>query len=656
MKATAREGRNASAAAARAAGATMRFRDHQATARRSTAGLLLLFAAVLLGLLVAVNGALALGYRLTFPMSQGWPRFFFETNTGLVLLFVLGGCWIESLRLREGGAHVARLAGGQRVEQPRDRRERRLLNVVDELAIASGMRRAPAVYLLPREDGINAFAAGWDLDDAVVGVTRGALERLTRDELQGVLAHEFSHILNEDMRLHMRLIGLVWGLQLIFNFGRLLWEPDERGRHGAAALIGLALLAVGSAGWLAGRLLKAAVSRQREYLADASAVQFTRLADGIGGALRKIADQAREGRDALRGTHAESLSHLFFSTPPGWTRLLATHPPLPERLRRIYGREVGALPAELLGEAEAADAERGPALGLVALRPPAAGFVRSAPARPEAPPAILPPAPEDPARQRRDREAEALRRLQGWQGPRERRAAVLALLLRPGDARQLQLWRELAEGLPHAGPLLADVQALPPAARLPALELLLQRGAGAPAAEAAALQQAAQRLLTQPDGSLRALDRLRWLVLRGPQPRASGPGRDLASLRTPLQTFTAFLAPLLDAPSADAARGPGWHALALQLLEPDAPLPAWQMPADAELEAALQALSALPPLQRPRLAKAWLQAAQRQRGGALPDGEAAEALWLACRLLDTPAPPALVPSLAGLSQASSLPA
>ncbi len=303
----------------------MRFRAHQAAAHVATRRLLLLFALVLVLLVFAVNAALALIYRLTFPWASGYPAYFFETNTGLVLLFVLGGCVLESLRLREGGRHVARLVGGRAVSgeegaAPRDRYEQRLLNVVAEMAIASRLPM-PQVYVLPREEGINAFAAGWGPEDAVLAVTHGALMRLTREELQGVVAHEFAHIGHGDMRLNMRLIGLVWGLQMVHTFGHALAEPDELGRRPASTPFGLALMAVGALGWMAGRVLKAAVSRQREYLADASAVQYTRNVEGLGGALRKIADQLRHHRQRWVSAQAEPLSHLFFSPGGGgWPR------------------------------------------------------------------------------------------------------------------------------------------------------------------------------------------------------------------------------------------------------------------------------------------------------------------------------------------------
>jgi Zn-dependent protease with chaperone function len=281
----------------------MRFRRHQEAAAAATTRLLLLFVAVVLATVAAVNALLYLAWLATVPMAARLPALFFETNTALVLLFVLGGSWVESLALREGGAHVARLAGA-RPAQPvghsdAQRLERRFVDVVQEMALAAGTR-PPAAWVLARDDAINAFAAGWAADDAVIAVTRGALERLTRAELQGVVAHELSHLVHEDTRLNMRLIGLVWGLQMVHGFGRTLAASDEQGRRGPGVLFGLALILVGWVGWLAGRVLQASVSRQREFLADASAVKYTRLVDGIGGALRKIAGENPPG--GRRGT------------------------------------------------------------------------------------------------------------------------------------------------------------------------------------------------------------------------------------------------------------------------------------------------------------------------------------------------------------------
>ena len=177
----------------------MRFRQHQDDAQRATRRLLWLFILTVTLTVLAVNAALALAWAFGSGMLFGFPRWFFETNTAVALAFILGGGAMETMRLREGGARVATMVGGRELLRPADAQERRFRNVVDEMAIASGLK-PPRIFVLDREDAINAFAAGWEQQDSVVAVTRGALERLTRDELQGVVAHEFSHILHGDTR------------------------------------------------------------------------------------------------------------------------------------------------------------------------------------------------------------------------------------------------------------------------------------------------------------------------------------------------------------------------------------------------------------------------------------------------------------------------
>ena len=321
----------------------MRFFEQQERARAQTVRLLLLFALTLLMLVVAVNVALALTWRLVAWQEAAYPAYFFHINTGVILLFVLGGWWIESSNLAGGGEQLARRVGARQalLLGPLSRlgsedAEQKFCNIVTELAIAASMK-APKPMVLDRVDGINAFTCGWDEDDAVVAVTQGALDLLTRDELQGLVAHEFSHIREGDMQLNMRLAGMVSGLEMIFNLGRTMCEPDDTGRRSFLALPGFAIKATGSLGWLAGRALKAAIARQREYLADARAVQFTRSKDGLGGVLRKAL-----GQDGVsRAVHPSVQHMLLLGAEQGhW---LATHPPIAERIRRIYGRSMGAL-------------------------------------------------------------------------------------------------------------------------------------------------------------------------------------------------------------------------------------------------------------------------------------------------------------------------
>ena len=303
--------------------------------------MLLLFALTVLALVVAVNLALALTWRVVWHGSDGYPQYFFAVNTVMTLVFVLGGWWLETSALDGGGERLARRVGAREAWPARCEAERKFCNIVSELAIASSMR-VPLPMVLARVDAINAFACGWDEGDAVVAVTQGALDHLTRDELQGLVAHEFSHIREGDTRLNMRLAGMVFGLEMIFNLGKTMCEADDMRRRSFLALPGFAIQAVGLLGWLAGRVLKAAVSRQREFLADARAVQFTRSKDGLGGVLRKVAGQ-QQATSAVAMPFHPSVQHMLLVTSAGPSRWFATHPPLAERIRRIYGRPMAAL-------------------------------------------------------------------------------------------------------------------------------------------------------------------------------------------------------------------------------------------------------------------------------------------------------------------------
>ena len=220
------------------------------------------------------------------------------------------------------------------------------------MAIASNVKR-PQAMVVARDQGINAFAAGWDEDDAVVAVTQGALDHLTREELQGLVAHEFSHIGEGDTRLNMRLVGMVFGLEMLFRMGHTLFEPDTRDRRMVAALIGLAIMAAGWLGWVAGHALQAAVSRQREHLADARAVQWTRSRDGLGGVLRKVWTQQNEGVQARNVGSAVQHMLLVANESGKVAGCFDSHPPLTERIRRIYGRKPGPLPLNREPEPEA---------------------------------------------------------------------------------------------------------------------------------------------------------------------------------------------------------------------------------------------------------------------------------------------------------------
>lgn len=330
----------------------MNFFESQERARKSTALLVGLFALAVLGLIVMANLLVMLAFGLlggeqlsdgtTLLRQMDWPAFAaVSAGVGIV---VLAGSLYRMLSLSAGGKAVAESLGGRLIPRDtQDRNQRRLLNVVDEMAIASGTP-APPVYLLAHEQGINAFAAGFSPRDAVIGVTRGAVDHLSREQLQGVIAHEFSHVFNGDMRLNMRLLSVLYGILVLGILGYyLLYSVSlARGRRGKerSAMLGLAigLIAIGFAGTFFGGLVKAAVSRQREYLADAAAVQFTRNPDGIAGALKRIG--GLNSGSKVENPAAGEVSHAFFARAvSGFMRgLSATHPPLAERIRRIDPR------------------------------------------------------------------------------------------------------------------------------------------------------------------------------------------------------------------------------------------------------------------------------------------------------------------------------
>jgi Zn-dependent protease with chaperone function len=258
-------------------------------------------------------------------------------GTVLLVSLVVGGfigtaTVLRMMQLRGGGGYVARALGGVRVERSTpDPRRRMLHNVVEEMALAAGTP-VPEVYVLENEAGINAFAAGHTPANAAVAVTRGALQNLKREQLQGVIAHEFSHILNGDMRLSMRLVGLNFGLMAVAVAGRMLIRLSAHGRRSGAPvlMLGFGVAAIGQVGFWAGRFLQAWISRKRECLADASAVQFTRNPDGLRDALiRAVA----LGDQRFTNAAMEEVAHMLFL--PGSRHWLATHPPLLERIRAL---------------------------------------------------------------------------------------------------------------------------------------------------------------------------------------------------------------------------------------------------------------------------------------------------------------------------------
>ncbi|UTF59632.1 M48 family metallopeptidase [Gilvimarinus sp. DA14] len=338
----------------------MDFFQQQDIAKRNTRKLVLLLALAILSLIAVTTALFAL---LTYYLQTGNSAFVMETagmswwqklqllldwqavsGIALVVMVVvfLGGLY-KYFQLSRGGRAVAEALGGHPINtNSQDFHERQLLNVVEEMAIASGTP-VPPVYVM-EEAAINAFAAGHTAQDAVIGVTRGCMERLSRAELQGVIAHEFSHIFHGDMRLNMRLVALLNGILLLGLIGhfmvrgsayRSIGRSSKDNSQGAIIAIGIGLMIIGYAGTFFGNIIKAAVSRQREFLADASAVQFTRDNSGIAGALKKIG--ALPAGSRLEAEHSAEFSHMYFGqgVKTAFSGLMATHPPLSERIKRI---------------------------------------------------------------------------------------------------------------------------------------------------------------------------------------------------------------------------------------------------------------------------------------------------------------------------------
>jgi Zn-dependent protease with chaperone function len=471
----------------------MNFFEQQDIARRNARLLLWSFLAAVLLLILLTNAAVAAFMWLSGDYSvytggggvDGFLSYFSWQRFGLiglgmgatVAMVALAKTW----QLSRGGKTVAEAMGGRRVlSQTDDPAERRCLNVVEELALAATMP-VPPVYVLENERGINAFAAGLTPADAVVAVTRGTLEQLRRHELEGVIAHEFSHILNGDMRLNIRLASLLKGITFMSDIGYLLMHSSRRAggssRQGDAAallpLLGLAVWLLGLFGSLAAGFIKAALGRQKEYLADASAVQYTRNPDTIGDALKVIGGYVPG--TLVQAARAEEMSHIFFGQIRHrlW-ETFATHPPLDQRIRRVdphwngqyikrrvsqYRDDPGLGPG--VGRASIALAALGAMAAQPAIEPVGLGDNTEAPTTSTGSSHHLPPV-----------------LVHNSHEPLGASAVVCCLLLHPGaDTRRRQLELAANAGIPGLGDLVTElepeVRLLTPPQRLPLLELCL---------------------------------------------------------------------------------------------------------------------------------------------------------------------------------------
>lgn len=330
----------------------MNFFEYQDEARRNTKLLITLFVLAVVSLIVLTNALVFVFMNVQDSArmmgATGW-YYSWEiagaVSIGVVILIAIASLF-RMHTLGKGGSAVAEMMNGKLLsDHGGDLHKRKLLNVVEEMAIAASTP-VPPVYLIP-EQAINAFAAGYSPGDAVIGVTEGAMKTLSRDELQGVIAHEFSHILNGDMRLNIRLMGVLYGILMMTIVGRILLNSGRGSRSrsdGAIVGVGLGLVVIGYLGTFFGNVIKAAVSRQREYLADASAVQFTRNPDGIAGALKKIGGY--KPGTVLEEPESEEISHALFcqGVKAAFMGMMATHPPIDERILRIDPQWDGRFP------------------------------------------------------------------------------------------------------------------------------------------------------------------------------------------------------------------------------------------------------------------------------------------------------------------------
>ncbi len=637
----------------------MNFFARQDASRRQSRRLVWLFALAVLGVVVAVDLVLLL--LLGVLSDEGQAR---SPLPALVAasLFTLGVIGLASMHriasLRSGGAAVARQLGGTPVpEDTRDPHYRRLRNVVEEIAIASGVP-VPQVFVLEEEAGINAFAAGYAPGDAAVAVTRGALDALNRDELQGVVAHEFSHVLNGDMRLNIRLMGVLFGILALGVIGRKILQHGRGGRNSKGAapvlLAALALVVIGYVGLFFGRLIKAGVSRQREFLADASAVQFTRQARGLSGALKKIAGVGRGSRLASRDT--EEVAHMLFGDGVGYSSLFATHPPLLDRIQALepsfrasmltdlQARWTMSPPNGLEEDAALGFTEAGRRTGLPPLPPGDATLGVT-------PPAVVAqvgtPRPDDYLRAGALVQAmpEVLRDAAHERG--EAPALLFGLLLAPpGPVRERQVFELAARHDEHLCRQATDyadrLQELPRILHLPLAEMAMPALRKRPRAELEAFMDACYAL-SHADGRISLFEYCLGRLLRvhvhdALEPvKAGAPGRErLARVAAPAISLIAVLA-RAGHERPDDARRAYLAALARVFPRMDAP---YSPPADPlrALDEAWPALDGLDPIGKELLLEGLVAAVSHD--GRLRVDEA-ELLRVVCASLHCPLPPML---------------
>lgn len=629
----------------------MDFFQSQQRSRTTSRRLLLLFALAVIAIVLCVD----LGVAMVFGPKPG----VLALATALTLAVIGISSLVRIAMLRSGGVEVARAMGATLVaEDTTDFALRRLRNVVEEMAIASGVP-VPQIHVMEDEAGINAFAAGYAPDDAVIAVTRGALERLNRDELQAVIAHEFSHVLNGDMRLNIQLMGVLFGILVLGIVGRRILMHMRGGRdaRGVAAVlvVGLALMLAGYVGLLLGRLIKAGISRSRESLADASAVQFTRQTSGLAGALKKIAGLSDGSQ--LTNTGTEEVSHMLFGEGMGFSSWFATHPPILERIKAVDPSfdpaEFEALKARwTLHPPSAVEEDR--ALGFAAdgSRLAPAAPLESAQARVPVQPATVAaqvgtPADDDVAYAGSislalDDSLRALARRQDQAVP-----LVLALLLDPQAEMRARQLEEIATALgPEARAATARLREpladLHPMLRLPLASLAFPLLRRRPRPELARILHCCERLIAI-DGQVSLFEYCLGRLLRRQTVEALDPSRHAPSGRRKLASVQAeaaqVLAVLAQHGHADPQQARRAQAAGLALMFPGQAI-RYQPPDDFvhALEQALPRLDQVEPRGKALLVEGLV--ATIGHDGRMTVAEA-ELLRTLCAVLHCPLPPVL---------------
>lgn len=654
----------------------MDFFAHQDRARRQTRFLVFMFILALIAIVIAVDAvvlsvAANVGNETGRPIlpGPGWAA----DHAGLVTLvslataaFIAMASLFRVATLGSGGGKVARSLGGTLITpDTRDPLRRRLHNVVEEMAIASGMP-VPEVYVLEEEPGLNAFAAGFTAGDAAIAVTRGSLESFDRSELQGVIAHEFSHVLNGDMRLNMRLMGVLFGILVISLIGRTILRSVQRVRFsssrssdkggGVAVVlaIGVALAVIGYLGLFFARLIKAGVSRQREYLADASAVQFTRQTDGIAGALKKIGYSASS---LIQAPDGEEVSHMLFAN--GLRRRFnpfATHPPIEERIRALDpGFDPLAYVRDLAKQAATREAVAGEER---AVTEPAIGTTPAQWSRLMESLLILTPgAVSNSVGNPRDQHIQHAAELRGqipeliYHAAQSRSGALLlnlALLLDQNeDIRERQLGQLSAsfepEHLSLVDRLRARVADLGPAFRLPLMELAFPALKQRPREQIKAFVDLVNSLI-QSDGKVDTFEYLLSRALLSHLRDADRPGRPPTRHRIKLVNSVDALHTLFSVVArlghreGDAAARDAYQVGMLALLPNNIDWPDYSPPDRwvVQMDSALARLDQLPGVAKEELVKALTTTISHD--GKVTVAEA-ELLRAACIILHCPLPP-----------------